>query len=219
MVPPPLGHRARVPTRVVRLCTDPECSGVLPRPLDQPPPIVYSYWTVRASHEPPSRRGVDRSRQHGHRDRRAPPRCRITRSSSTIARGEGRGARGPRCHRRGNAGGPRRAGRRGAHVPRGRRGAGGGCRRGARCGAPGYGPRRHEHRLAGYVGAGRRARRGRVRRLPARAGQRQSGCRSRREPRASSSPARAGRSTESSRSSVRSVRPSTTSVTASRRGS
>ena len=52
VLPPPLGHRARVPTRVVRLYTGPECSGVLPRPLDQEASVVYSYWTVRASQDP-----------------------------------------------------------------------------------------------------------------------------------------------------------------------
>ena len=109
---------------------------------------------------PASHRGIDRSRQHGHGDRGAPPRRRLpARREQSNAR-EGGGSRRARRWRRHDARGARRAGRRGPHVARERRGVRGRGGEGRRRRAAGHRARRHEHRLAGRLGTRRLARRG-----------------------------------------------------------
>ena len=207
------------PSRVVRLYTGPESKAALPRPLDQAAPVVYSYWTVRASQDPRLAVGLIGLGNMGtaFAERLLDAGYPLVVSNRTPEKAQALAARGAAARRLARR--TRRAGRRDPHVARRRRcvrRGGDGSHRG---GAAGLRPRRPEHGLTGCVGAGRRACRGGVRRIRACAREREPDCRSRREPELHRLGRRPPTSIASSRSSGRSARPCTASVTESRLGS
>ena len=150
------GGRVSIGSRVVRLYTAVRSTPLCPSALDQALPVVYSYWTVRASQDPRLAVGLIGLGNMGtaFAERLLDAGYPLVVSNRTPGKAEALAARGAVV-----AASPAelaRAGRRDPHVARRRRGVRGGGDRRHRGGAAGLRSRRPEHRLAGRVGAGRR---------------------------------------------------------------